>query len=83
MSKRRSKRSVSSNLGVVPPDSEAIVRAAPGRFVRWRNETGRLVRATFGDIVITDWTPGLIRSMPESLSEEAVKAGLTNIGYAQ
>lgn len=83
MSNRRSRRSASSKPRVTPPVSESVSRAASGRFIRWRNETGRIVQAKFGDINVTDWTPGLTRSMPESLSEEAVRAGLTNVGYVQ
>jgi len=83
MSNRRSRRSASSKPRVTPPASEPVAFATSGRFVRWRNETGRLVQAKFGDIIVTDWTPGLTRSMPESLSEDAIKAGLTNVGYVQ
>lgn len=66
-----------------PPDSKPAVHAMPGRYVRWRNETGRSVEGEIGGAKIEGWTPGLTRSVPEGFSEDAEAVGLTRKGYAQ
>jgi len=83
MSKRRSKRSVDSRPRATPPVPKPAVHAMPGRYVRWRNETGRSVEGEIGGAKIEGWTPGLTRSVPESLSADAEAVGLTCMGYVQ
>jgi hypothetical protein len=83
MKNRRSRRSVDSRPRVSPPIPEPTVHAMPERYVKWRNETGRLVTGSFGSVKVNDWTPGLTRSLPEQCGEDAEAAGLTHMGYVQ
>lgn len=83
MAKRRSRRSVDTGRKVDPSDRKPVVRPASERYVRWRNETGRSVEGEIGGVKIEGWTPGLTRSVPEGLSDDAEAVGLTRKGYAQ
>ena len=83
MAKRRSRRSADTKSKANLSSPKTEVRPASGRYVRWRNETGRAIEGTIGETVIQGWTPGLTRSVPEDLSEDAEAVGLTRVGYAQ
>lgn len=68
---------------ITPPDQKADVRAAPERYVRWRNDTGRMIEPVMGGAKVRWWTPLLVKSAPESMSGDAEKAGLTRLGYVE
>ena len=62
---------------------KAPARFGPGRYVRWRNDTGQAVELKVDGELVPNWYSTRIYSLPVSASKAARKAGLTRLGYSQ
>jgi len=63
--------------------STAKKSGEPARYVRWRNETGRLLEPLkFDGVTISDWTPWRVVTLSPDSTRAAEAAGLTRIGLA-
>jgi hypothetical protein len=65
------------------PEADPEIEFELERYVKWRNDTGRLVKIEVDGKPVNGWFPTRCFSLPDSASEQALEAGLTCLGYTQ
>jgi len=62
--------------------AESDKSSKPERFVRWRNDSSRMIEPTVQGVTIRFWMVGVVKSCPESWSSQLEVLGFTRVGYA-